>query len=439
MPEETTPDAEREAALAELGGIRQSIDNIDAALVHLLAERFKFTQQVGRLKAAHELPAADPEREKRQITRLRALAVDANLDPAFAEKWFNFVVAEVIHHHERFASDRRRTTDAGRRHLVSWDPRSIPSQSGRTFVVTGANTGVGFFTAAQLAVAGASVVLACRNDERADAAATGHPHPGTALDRRHPAPRRLRPLLGGGGRRRHLGAAATRRPHRQRRHRASAPRSRGQPRRQRTRLRHQLPGPLRPREPPAARSRPHAGSTGRAARLARGQAHPIGARRPAARRRYDSWTAYAQSKLEVESFGFELDRRLRAAGSTTQALVVQPGYSVGGLSPRVPGVNEPNRAKRFGDALQGLWAQGKDRVRGPWCARRPIPLRRAAGTSGRACSPRVRRCAGGPSRPRRIRRSVRGCGSGPRRSSPHDAAEPDHTDLTQRPHSSWRW
>lgn len=105
MPEETSPDPEREAALAELGGIRQSIDNIDAALVHLLAERFKFTQQVGRLKAAHELPAADPERERRQIARLRALAIDANLDPAFAEKWFNFVVAEVIHHHERFASD----------------------------------------------------------------------------------------------------------------------------------------------------------------------------------------------------------------------------------------------------------------------------------------------------------------------------------------------
>ncbi|MEL4319118.1 chorismate mutase [Leifsonia sp. YIM 134122] len=113
MPEATTPDDEREAVLAELGGIRQSIDNIDAALVHLLAERFKFTQQVGRLKAAHELPAADPEREKRQITRLRALAVDANLDPAFAEKWFNFVVAEVIHHHERFASDAATIDAAG--------------------------------------------------------------------------------------------------------------------------------------------------------------------------------------------------------------------------------------------------------------------------------------------------------------------------------------
>jgi len=89
---------------AELAELRQSIDNIDAALVHILAERFKATQRVGRLKAERGLPPSDPEREKTQITRLRALALDAQLDPAFAEKWFNFVVAEVIHHHEQIAS-----------------------------------------------------------------------------------------------------------------------------------------------------------------------------------------------------------------------------------------------------------------------------------------------------------------------------------------------
>jgi len=93
------------AVMVELTSIRQSIDNIDAALIHMLAERFKFTQQVGRLKAMHELPASDPAREARQVARLRALAEDANLDPAFAEKWFNFVVSEVIHHHERIAAD----------------------------------------------------------------------------------------------------------------------------------------------------------------------------------------------------------------------------------------------------------------------------------------------------------------------------------------------
>jgi chorismate mutase len=97
-------DAESRELLDELNEIRQSIDNIDAALVHLLAERFKFTQKVGRLKAAGGLPASDPERERVQIARLRGLAEDSRLDPAFAEKFLNFIVAEVIHHHEAIAN-----------------------------------------------------------------------------------------------------------------------------------------------------------------------------------------------------------------------------------------------------------------------------------------------------------------------------------------------
>lgn len=90
---------------AELIGLRESIDNIDAAVVHMLAERFKCTQRVGRLKAAHHLPAADPTREARQIARLRQLAENARLDPAFAEKFLNFIIAEVIRHHETMVGD----------------------------------------------------------------------------------------------------------------------------------------------------------------------------------------------------------------------------------------------------------------------------------------------------------------------------------------------
>ncbi|KES04702.1 chorismate mutase [Streptomyces toyocaensis] len=91
------------AVREELTRLRDSIDNIDAAVVHMLAERFKCTQQVGRLKAEHRLPPADPGREARQIARLRALAENAKLDPAFAEKFLNFIIAEVIRHHERIA------------------------------------------------------------------------------------------------------------------------------------------------------------------------------------------------------------------------------------------------------------------------------------------------------------------------------------------------
>lgn len=102
-PAPETPDHAADPAPPELLRLRASIDNIDAALVHLLAERFKCTQQVGRLKADRGMPPADPMREEVQIARLRALAEEAGLDPTFAEKFLAFVVAEVIHHHEAIA------------------------------------------------------------------------------------------------------------------------------------------------------------------------------------------------------------------------------------------------------------------------------------------------------------------------------------------------
>ncbi len=96
----------QDLARAELLRLRGSIDNMDSALVHLLAERFKVTKRVGELKAAAGLPAADPEREAEQIARLRALAVDADLDPEFAEKFLTFIVTEVVRHHERLVAEQ---------------------------------------------------------------------------------------------------------------------------------------------------------------------------------------------------------------------------------------------------------------------------------------------------------------------------------------------
>ena len=80
---------------------RQSIDRLDAILVFTLAERFKHTQAVGRLKAVHDLPPSDPMREARQIERLERLAEEADLDPEFARKFLNFIISKVIRHHER--------------------------------------------------------------------------------------------------------------------------------------------------------------------------------------------------------------------------------------------------------------------------------------------------------------------------------------------------
>ncbi|HRO14224.1 MAG TPA: chorismate mutase [Paracoccus sp. (in: a-proteobacteria)] len=93
-------EAVRAAAL--LKEHRASIDRLDAILVFTLAERFKRTQAVGRLKADHALPPSDPAREAQQIARLESLAREADLDPAFARKFLNFVISEVIRHHEQF-------------------------------------------------------------------------------------------------------------------------------------------------------------------------------------------------------------------------------------------------------------------------------------------------------------------------------------------------
>ena len=84
-----------------LASHRDSIDRLDAILVYTLGERFKHTQAVGRLKAAHGLPPSDPAREAKQIERLEWLAKEADLDPEFAKKFLAFIIQEVIQHHKQ--------------------------------------------------------------------------------------------------------------------------------------------------------------------------------------------------------------------------------------------------------------------------------------------------------------------------------------------------
>jgi chorismate mutase len=93
-----------EATDPVLAAYRKSIDNFDAALIHILAERFRITQAVGAYKASASLPPADPGREAAQIARLRKLAEESQLDPEFSEKFIRFVIDEVIRHHEQARS-----------------------------------------------------------------------------------------------------------------------------------------------------------------------------------------------------------------------------------------------------------------------------------------------------------------------------------------------
>ncbi|OUS08890.1 chorismate mutase [Rhodobacterales bacterium 52_120_T64] len=98
-----TPDQIKASEI--LKGHRESIDRLDSIMIYTLGERFKHTQAVGELKATHDLPASDPAREAKQIMRLEELAEKARLDPEFAKKFLNFIISEVIRHHENIKND----------------------------------------------------------------------------------------------------------------------------------------------------------------------------------------------------------------------------------------------------------------------------------------------------------------------------------------------
>lgn len=246
----------------------------------------------------------------------------------------------------------------------TWDPTRLPSQSGRVVAVTGANAGLGFFTSLQLARAGARVVLLCRDEMKAARARAaiqrlvprsevsvirldtsdlgsvrGASKELAALDRLdvlitnagivHP-PRRRETSVDGlelVGATNHFGHFA---------------------------LVARLVDVLE--RTPGARVVP-LGSL--ATRLVRLDVDDL-----QLERRYTGWRAYAQSKIMSWSFGLELDRRLRAAGAGTRALVAHPGYSITGRTPFVRGVSEPSTGERFVDNLQAVYTQGKDR--GAW-------------------------------------------------------------------------
>ena len=242
--------------------------------------------------------------------------------------------------------------------------RALPAQFGKTFVVTGANTGLGYFTAEQLAAAGAKVVLACRNPAKTDAAlaAIRARVPGASVSA---VPLDLSDLT---------------------QVRAAASALLEFPRIDGLILNAGIVHPPRTRElSPDGHELVFATNyLGHFALTAR--VLPVLRRTPGSRvvalgsmisrlldsplldlqleSGYNRWKAYAQSKIAMQVFGFELDRRLRAAGAGgadgVQSLVAHPGYSISGLTPGIRGVNQPSRASRFADTLLSLGAQGKD-------------------------------------------------------------------------------
>jgi len=89
----------------ELLRLRDSIDNFDAALIHILAERFRCVREVSHLKATRSMPPTDLAREKKQAARLRQLAADSGLNPDFAERILHFIIAEAVRDHEEIAAE----------------------------------------------------------------------------------------------------------------------------------------------------------------------------------------------------------------------------------------------------------------------------------------------------------------------------------------------
>ena len=249
---------------------------------------------------------------------------------------------------------------------MTWDPRALPDLSGRTYLVTGSNAGLGYFASEQLVRAGASVIMSARHPNRLSAARA-------AIRRRVPeaAADATEPLILDTA---NLGSV-----------RSAAASIRGRGALDGVLLNAGIVHPPRTRQTTvdgnelvlATNALGHfALAVALLPALARthGRMVWVGSRSvsltpydpvdPQLAERYSAWRAYVQSKVATAALGFEADRRLRAANVPVQSVVAQPGYAIGGRTPGIAGVNEPSRAKRFRDNLQAFVAQSKEQ--GAW-------------------------------------------------------------------------
>lgn len=256
---------------------------------------------------------------------------------------------------------------AGKAPRDAWDPRSLPDLTGRAYLITGSNAGLGFFASEQLARAGAHVIMTGRNPNRLAAARR-------AIERRLEdagATADLTTLLLDTS---NLGSI-----------RAAAATARGRKKLDGLLLNAGIVHPPRQRETTpdgneivyATNVLGHFALAGEllvALAAARGRMVWLGSMSTSISRYdpvdpqlvegYTPWRAYVQSKVATTSLGFEADRRLRAANVPVASVVAHPGYSTSGRTPGIRGVNEPSRLTRFVDNLQGPLTQSKEH--GAW-------------------------------------------------------------------------
>jgi NAD(P)-dependent dehydrogenase (short-subunit alcohol dehydrogenase family) len=249
---------------------------------------------------------------------------------------------------------------------VTWDPRSLPDLTGRVYLVTGSNTGLGYFASEQLVRAGARVIMSARHPNRLSGARA-------AIRRRVPdaAPDATDPLILDTS---NLGSV-----------RSAAASIRGRGALDGVLLNAGIVHPPKVRQTTidgnevvfATNALGHfalAGELLTALAEAAGRMVWVGSLStsltpydpvdPQLVDNYSAWRAYVQSKVATAALGFEADRRLRAAGVDVASIVAHPGYSIGGRTPGIVGVNEPSRAKRFRDNLQAAFSQSKEH--GAW-------------------------------------------------------------------------
>ena len=249
---------------------------------------------------------------------------------------------------------------------MTWDPRSLPDLTGRVYLVTGSNTGLGYFASEQLVRAGARVIMSARHPNRLSGARA-------AIRRRVPdaAPDATDPLILDTS---NLGSV-----------RSAAASIRGRGALDGVLLNAGIVHPPKVRQTTidgnevvfATNALGHfalAGELLTALAEAAGRMVWVGSMStsltpydpvdPQLVENYSAWRAYVQSKVATAALGFEADRRLRAAGVDVASIVAHPGYSIGGRTPGIVGVNEPSRAKRFRDNLQAAFSQSKEH--GAW-------------------------------------------------------------------------